>query len=90
MTRRVIAAKGLNRRAPDSRRLPNEGFLAREYVWARYRTHRALHPKTPNRIGALRFRSKYGCATVFGGWEESFGKFRSISWRRRKHMDEAG
>ena len=74
MTRRVIAAIGLNRRAPASRHLPNDRFLAPKCVSERSRTHRAPYPKTPNRVPGSRFRAKHKCATVFGGWEESSGK----------------
>ncbi len=78
VTRRVIAAVGLNRRAPASRHLPNDGFLAPKCVSERSRTHRAPSPKTPNRIPGSRFRAKHKYATVFGGWGESSGKIQLI------------
>ncbi len=46
----VIAAAGLNRRVLGSRCLANDRFLAPDCVSARSRTHRAPHPKTPNRV----------------------------------------
>jgi hypothetical protein len=78
VTRRIIAAIGLNRRALDSRRLPNDRLLAPDRVLARSRTHRAPHPKTPNRVVGTRFRSKHKPATIFGGSEGSSGKSRLI------------
>ena len=50
VTRRVIAAIGLIRRVPDSRRLPNDRLLAPDCVSARSQTYRVPHLKTPNRI----------------------------------------
>ncbi len=76
MTPCIIAATGLNRQAPDSRRSPNDRFLASNCVSARSRTHRAPHPKTPNRVVGSHFRSKHKRATVFGGWGKSCGKSR--------------
>ncbi len=76
VTRRFIAAVGLNRRVPDSRRWRTAVFSHPDCVSARSRTHRASYPETPNRVAGSRFRSKHRCATVFGGWEESSGKSR--------------
>ena len=65
MTRRPVAAIGLSRRAPGSRRLPNDRFLAPDCVSARSRTHRAPDPKTPTGLPKKRFRSMVNCASVF-------------------------
>ena len=74
MTRHVIAAVGLNRRALGSRHLPNGRLLAPDCTLTGSRMHRVAHPKPPNRDKRPRFRPMLDCATVFGGWEESSGK----------------
>ena len=66
MTPCIIAAIGWNRRAPDSRRLPNDRFLAPNAPGTRARIRRVAHLKTPNRVVGSRFRSKQMRATVFG------------------------
>ncbi len=76
MTPCIIAAVGLNRRAPGSRHLPNGCLLAPDCTLTWSRMHRVAHPKPPNRDKRPRFRPKLDCATVLGGWEESFGKSR--------------
>ena len=74
MTRRVIAALGLNWRTSDSRCLPTDHLLAPDCASARSRTHWSPHPKTPNRVVGLRLESIHNHATVFGSWEELSGK----------------
>ncbi len=78
VTRRVIAAIGLNRRVPGSRHLPNERLQIPDCTLAGSPTHRAPCLKAPIRIVGSRFRSMLDCATDFGGWEESSGKSRII------------
>ncbi len=78
MTLSVIAVVGLNRRAPEARRLPNDRLLAPECRLTRARTHRVGHGKPLNCHDWPRFPSMLDRATVFGGWEESSGKSRMI------------
>ena len=74
VTRRVIAAIGLNRRVPGPRHLPNERFQIPDCTLAGSPTHRAPYLKAPIWIVGSRFRSIRNGATIFGAWEVPSGK----------------
>ncbi len=77
MTPCIIAAIGLNQRAPDSRRLPNDRLLAPDCASAGSGTHRVAHPKPLIRVVIWsRFRSMPNSAILFRAWEASAGKSR--------------
>jgi hypothetical protein len=76
MTPCVIAAVWLNRRAPDSWRLPNGRLHAPDCASSRSWTHRAAHPMLLVRVWWPRYCSMPDCATVLGACEKSSGKSR--------------
>ncbi len=76
MTPRVIAAIGLKRRAPKSRRLPSDDHLPSECAFAGSEWHRVPHRRSPIRVECSTFRSIRDRATVSGAWAESTEKSR--------------
>ena len=76
MTPRVIAAIRLNRRAPESRRLPSDDNLASACAFAGSEWHRVPDRRSPIRVEWSTFRSIRDRVTVFAAWAESTGKSR--------------